>query len=548
MAFWLAVAANPAHANVSLKNGNFFVGYTDVFYPGGFEPKIERIYNSKTPFNGMFGHGWGNEYEVYLRVSADGSVVVHEYGGGAENRFNPAAYSAAELQKSVDQITTFAAKSGFRADNAYKDRLRRDAVFRNDEWEKYLTKPGRPGLAPRQLANNTRLFSNRFSYQFITRVPGGYFRSFDSGRTEKFNEIGKLIRISDKNNNSIDLSYDKDNKLSKIVDNFNRKIFVTINRLGKVEKIQGENGKEATYKYNEIGELTSSKDAEGNTYTYKYSMDKLHNMVEIGYSDKTTLAMSYWGKDKFQNIHTVKDRDGTQTEYTYNFLGADKLTTNVAVNVKGADGKVSSKSVYEYVTKLKADGDEWVAQMSSTVDGEKTEYVYNEFGLPLVIKKGTDETTFAYDAKGHVTRKTTPTEVTEMAYDPKVGKVTKVVKFPKADKHRVSWSEFQYDGAGNLVTAKNSKHQGVKLIYDSHGRIFSMVDQGHRQIQFKYNENSKPVEITDPQLGSIRVEYFNSGEIKKIDSSAGRKIALQVTTAFQNLLDIIRPAGVTLAF
>jgi hypothetical protein len=44
------------------------------------------------------------------------------------------------------------------------------------------------------------------------------------------------------------------------------------------------------------------------------------------------------------------------------------------------------------------------------------------------------------------------------------------------------------------------------------------------------------------------VEYTVTGEIKRVDSTAGRKIALQVTSAFQNLLDIIRPAGVSLSF
>src|SRR3990170_4922362 len=84
--------AGSAYANVSLKNGNFFIGYTDIVYPGGFEPKIERVYNSKTPYEGIFGWGWGSEYEVFLTVSADGSVLVREYGGGAENRFSPVAF------------------------------------------------------------------------------------------------------------------------------------------------------------------------------------------------------------------------------------------------------------------------------------------------------------------------------------------------------------------------------------------------------------------------------------------------------------------------
>src|SRR5437588_807155 len=90
---WLGIAL-PAFSNVSIRNGNYFIGYTDIVYPGGFEPKVERVYNSKSAFRGMFGWGWGNEFEVKLSVSADGGVVVHEFGGGADNRFNPRAFSS----------------------------------------------------------------------------------------------------------------------------------------------------------------------------------------------------------------------------------------------------------------------------------------------------------------------------------------------------------------------------------------------------------------------------------------------------------------------
>ena len=83
----LLVGTLDLRANVSLKNGNFFVVYTDIVYPGGFQPKIERVYNSKSPFKGMFGLGWGNEYDVYLEPQADGSVMLHEYRAGASNRF-----------------------------------------------------------------------------------------------------------------------------------------------------------------------------------------------------------------------------------------------------------------------------------------------------------------------------------------------------------------------------------------------------------------------------------------------------------------------------
>jgi YD repeat-containing protein len=539
-----------AHANVSIKNGNFFIGYTDIVYPGGFEPKIERVYNSKTPFKGMFGWGWGNEYEVYLAVSADGSVVVHEYGGGAENRFVPLSFSAAELDGAVEMIAKTAQQVGGvgSADQlaSYKKRLKTDAEYRNKEWEKFRTQ-GR--LKPRQLKEGTQLVSNRFSFQYIKKLKDGYFRVFDNGRLEKFDEDGKLVKIQDKNNNFIDLTYGKDGKLQRLVDNFNRKMFFSFNTQGLLEKIEGENGKVANYRYNAGGELAASKDVDGNSYTFKYDSKNHHNMTEIGYSDKTTMVMNYWGPDKFENIRSVKDRDNTTTEYTYDLNPSDRDKYAVSVSVKSSEGKNISNSKYEYFLKRRADGEEWTYRLNSTLDGERTETVYQEgTGLPLSIKRGNELTAFEYDNKGHVTKKTTPSEITELRYDPKVSKVSFVSRYPKGGKARAIWSQFNYDAKGNLLYAKNSDKKEVRLFYDNNGRIKSMIDQSKRQIQFKYNENSKPIQITDPKLGSINVSYTNSGELKKVESSAGRKIAVQVTTAFQNLLDIIRPAGVSLSF
>lgn len=546
------LGAGSALGNVSLKNGNFFVGYIDVVYPGGFEPKIERVYNSKSTFHGIFGWGWGTEYEVYLTVAPDGSVVVHEYGSGAENRFSPVGTTAAnELDKAVMMIAGAMQKAGRYGDaqkfEAYKKRLRADATFRNKEWEDLR----RRGLVkPIPLPVNSKLVSNHFNYQYMTKVADGYVRAFDNGRVERFDDNGKIRRISDKNNNFIDFTYSKDGKIDKIVDNFNRKMFLKFNSNGYVDRIHGENGKEAQYRYNGLGELVYSKDVENNIFTFKYDGNQRHNLEQIGYSDKTSLVVSYYGRDNHENVKTVKDRDGSVTEYSYKDFKDGSGHLLVGVSVKGKDGKAISNSSYEYFIKHNAAGEEYTERMVTTLDGDRTDTVYDpRFGLPTSIKRGDEQTSFQYDIKGHVVKKTTSTEITELSYDPKVGKVNKVVRTSKATKKLNGWSVFGYDSKGNLITAKNSDGKEVGLLYDTNGRISRLLDKKQKRIiQFKYNENSKPIEISDPSLGSITVSYTNSGEIKKVESSAGRKIALQVTSAFQNLLDIIRPAGVSLSF
>ncbi|MEK6578656.1 MAG: DUF6531 domain-containing protein, partial [Bdellovibrionota bacterium] len=294
-----ALSINSASANVSLKNGNFFIGYTDIVYPGGFEPKVERVYNSKTNFKGIFGWGWGNEYEVYLSVSVDGSVVVHEYGGGAENRFSPVAFNKSDLVKSVEKIVATATSLGAVPQgqvDKYRSRLMSEASFRNDEWEKYRTQ-GK--MERRVLPVNAQLISNRFSYQYITKIQGGYQRAFDNGKIERFDDSGRLSKLQDKNGNWIELKYSRDGHLEHLEDNFNRKMNFSFNGQGLVAKVSGENGKSAEYEYNALSELARSKDSEGNVYTFKYDSEKHHNMTEIGYKDKTTMVMTYYPASLF---------------------------------------------------------------------------------------------------------------------------------------------------------------------------------------------------------------------------------------------------------
>jgi hypothetical protein len=91
------------------------------------------------------------------------------------------------------------------------------------------------------------------------------------------------------------------------------------------------------------------------------------------------------------------------------------------------------------------------------------------------------------------------------------------------------------------------------LDYDEHGRISRLTPKTDAPIEFEYNSNSKPIVIRQVLAGKparfIRVEYAANGEIKKVASSDNSTdTASAVSSAFQKLLDIIRPAGVTLSF
>jgi YD repeat-containing protein len=540
-------------ANVSLRNGNFYVGYTDIVYSGGFEPKMERVYNSKTPFKGMFGWGWGNEYEVFVRVFADGTVVVNEYGGGAENVFEPEEVNKEDLETTINAIVSAAQETnslGREKDaESYRAKLRADLTFRNDEWEKYSRLKL---VAPRDLAVGTVVRSNRFSYQYVKRMRDGYLRIFDNGRTERYDNKGHLTRISDKNNNFIELTYDSDDHFKTIVDNYGRKMDFTFNSHGLVEKLVGGNGREAVYRYNDLDELVYSKDVDGNVYEYQYDDLNRHNMTQITYSDKTSLQVTYWGADKHENIRSVKDRDGTLTSYDYLIDSQDPGHLKIQVKVNDVAGKLISTSIYEYFVQRDALGNEWTQKMITDLDGDRTETVYQRAGnLPLSIKRNDDETKFEYDAKGHVIRKESPSLITELKYHPRADKVSYVKTTSKTNPADIKWSTFDYDAAGNLVHAETSAHESLDLKYDEHGRISTITNKDKSRLEFAYNINSKPVEIrhvVGTEVQKLTVNYNPDGEIEKVESTAGRVVAQEITGTFQKLMEIIRPAGVSLSF
>ena len=111
--------------------------------------------------------------------------------------------------------------------------------------------------------------------------------------------------------------------------------------------------------------------------------------------------------------------------------------------------------------------------------------------------------------------------------------------------------EFTYDENLNLTYAIKNKKQWVKLIYDDKNKISSMTDGNKetdktRTLIFEYNSIGKPIKINMKDIGAINVTYDENGKIERVESQEGHKMALQVTQAFQSLLQLVKPSGVNL--
>jgi len=519
-------------AGVNLKNGNFYLSYTDIVVPGsGKKLELTRTYNSKSTDVGWFGFGWGSEFETKLELSADGSVVIHEHGSGAKTRFTPktpidGVLAATKIVNELKKKTSLSEKSA----SDLITKLANNSELRHN----YAVNAG----IQETLAPGTVLYSDDRGPQELHATPEGFRRSHSDGRNDFFNKQGQLTKVTDKAGYFIGLTY-KNGVLESIKDSHAKQIFFSWNTDGLVKEVWSAGDKKASYRYDD-NDLIYSKDVGDNVYQYAY--DKSHNLSKIGYADKTELKITYDTKTFF--VTEVTDRNGENTKYQYGSNSSNPENHYWTIVTKiGFDGKPVNNR-YEYEIKTTSDGTRYTYKVITEISDVKTITIYNEQSLPLKIARNNHVTNFEYNREGLLTKKTsTSGDFVNIEYDSKINKIIKVV-------NNDGTTLFEYDPKGNLVKATNNSGKTVFLIYDSKGKISKMVDQesatDRRVLAFKYNSLGKPVEIEMEKVGKINVAYDNYGEIKKVDSSAGHKMALQVTQAFQNLLTIVKPAGVNL--
>lgn len=541
--FLIALMAFNVNAGVNLKNGNFYISYTDIIVPGGGKKlEITRTYNSKSTSVGWFGFGWGNVYETSLTPSPDGCVVVSEYGAGGKTRFCPkAAVDPAAAAKKIVDAMRKKSKTQMPASSVKTllERLKNNAELRHAYAKNFGVQA--------KIASGTTLYSNERGIQKVIVSKSGYERHSNSGKKEYFDKKGNLKKIKEKNGYAVEFKYKK-GKLHSLKDSQAKQIFFKWNSNNKISQLWSGGDAKASFKY-DGDNLVYSKDIAGNQYKFVY--DKSHNLTKVVYNPvrfkgekEDAMVMKYEPKTFF--ISEITDRNGEKVEYKYgsNPKNADNhYWTNVTK--KGFSGKkVTNK--YEYEIKNRPDGSSYTYRIYTKINGIKTETIYSECcGLPLKIARGKHVTNFEYNDKGLLTKKqSTKGDFVQIKYDKKLNKISEV-------KNNRGWTKFKYDKKGNLTTAKNSKNKAVKLIYDRKGKITKMVDKNiktnkTRTLTFKYNASGKPVEISMTKVGKINVAYDNYGEIKRVESKAGHKMALQVTQAFQNLLSIVKPAGVNL--
>lgn len=499
--------------------------------------KIQRTYNSRSLFNGMFGFGWCSEFETKLIISPDNTLKVFECGAGLETTYTTKDYGQKDIDKLVQAILQKVKAEGKRSEDylsSLRKNLLQDSRLRIRMALDYdLSATAKEGAV---------YYANGKEVESISLTKEYYVRQIADGSFQRFDLKGRLIAIYDKNSNFLKFNYEG-TQLKDISDNSGRRLNLKYNNSKRLVTISGPSGITVEYKFEKLDHLTWVNNAWGNVYAYEY--DELHNMTKATWPDKSSIQLTYERNKDW--VLSYKDRQNCLESYAYESSKEDPKNHYWSTVEKKCGKEVVNNTKFEFFHKVRSDGVTYLSRTVTVTNGISNEIVYHEiFGKPILIKRGPDKITFEYFNNGQLRAKNTQFSRMTYDYDSKAKKVNSVKTTffdEKGKKTSERISEFKYDSKGNLNFAKNTDGQKINLTYDGKGRIASIEDQAKKLVKISYEEKfGKPAVVTRPQMGTIKISYKSNGEIDKAESPDGPQVAVQVASTFNNLLDVIAPA------
>jgi YD repeat-containing protein len=534
--------ATPALASVPFvvtRYGDLNLDFTDLREPGGLIMEITRVYNSfDSSRKGIFGTCWGSRAEDYLKVQDDGSIVVHEYGGGANNKFEPTTSTLRSQTEIIDEIERAAEQTGqfgSEADRqAYRQWLESSSDNEEEAWENFVDLGLLKSHAP---PVGETFFSARFATEFLTREAEGYQRSTTyNGQTifEAFDLSGRLTRFWDANHDYIALTYGPDGNLRESSDNEGNRFEFTFTADGFVSRIADSQGHVVRYQYKNAD--LQSVNVNGSVTRFAYDSD--HRLTDIHYPDRTSLQIGY---DQSGLANRVKDTDGTINTYSYSTKKTQTSTVNSFVtNTRKPSGETHRKT-FQYFYDAPDYFEDREIETDDGVVASDTTYDRNFEPLSVTTAKGI--TSYAYDSLSRMIRKQLPTgTVYNWEYDPATGRVSTATT---TTKDSVLTEHFQYDPKGNLARAYDSNGHDVTIGYDPYSRI-AAVTGSTVELHFAYADNrvSHPATVVLGGIGTVNVTYLADGTVSNAQSGGGAAVVDKVRTSLETVDDLIRAAGV----
>ncbi len=505
-----------ADAGVNYRTGNFYMSYDDVDFPGS-TTAITRTYNSTNTNIGLFGYGWGTLMETKLYALPEGTLYIKWWGVGGGTIFESPVTDRKGLYFMINEIIKYEIKMD-KLENSpvaiqqRKAELVGDAGKRNT---KYIELVEKKIVPPYTQSNATKKIWKPDINQVIVWDGRQYsLQSWDYQYV--FNPIGLMTEVIQPNTR-MKLFYTK-NQLSGILVDDKYHCNISTDSTGKITRLlytDSSGQKEATFTYDQNNDLLYSKDAGNNEYRYRY--DKAHNLVRISYTDTTFMEINY-DPVTYRAIR-VKEKNGSANAYQYPYFYTEDGKVNLlhyATKIMTYDstGKLIFTKYYEFESKTKSDGEDYLYRRLAQTDTSYDEALYvADAGNAYYRRKNEKEAWAGYDKKNRCTY----LHINDTVYRNSYNWMDKAEKFWQIDSLRNDTTLFQYayDQAGNLKETR--KKDKLYFIKGSKGQGQVEVRQNNQRLLIKF-KNGNPCSIENKEWGSL-----------VLDENMGTKVEIHET-------------------
>ena len=558
----LAVTAMTAGAFglVDTINGNYSKTFVDFELKGAAFPlKLERTYNSRSLYKGLFGMGWCSNIETRVDILPDGTPQMTVCGGGLEVAFL-SKNKKQNIPLQVKEIISVVKAQNKTLSRSYFSQLEKklltSKVLRNEFLRAYKIK-GKPQAGTLYSAEGRR--NDTLEYN-----PKGFWkRTLPNGSYQFFNkETGHLIQMSDRVGNYIKFTW-KNNKPQSAIDNKGKKVTflfkegeIQIAGLGKKLAIYRMDGEKLTrianqdglyiHEYDDLFNLTKTiypgKDSGGNVGAYQAIMKKA-SKTPAGPSESLTY------NTKKDWVTSFTNQRGCVEKYDYKTNSKNK--NHFWANVEKKCGKVvTNKSRYEFWNKKAKDGSLYLHRARQDVNGAVKDITYHPaFKRPLSVSQNNITTKYDFYSNGLLKNKMMGNQkINFKQYHTKCRKPGLIIVENKQGKKVIGKQtiDINYNSTSCLMDkVSHSDGRWVSLSRDANGRIALMKDQSGRQVDVNYNDfTDRPSVITQKGVGSITLEYDKkTGQSKGLKKGSDFLVASQVMRVFNSFLEIVRPVA-----
>ena len=526
-----------AKALVDTKNANYTKTFVDISIPGaGIPLVVERTYNSRSLYHGVFGYGWCSNLETRVDVLPNNTLNVVECGGGQEISFVSKSFKGNKADLIQQIMVEVKKKKGLT--KKYIQQVERDLKQSTLLQSELIRAFGLKGKVKQGVVYSAVGKQN----QTLELKRGKYIRRLANGHIQFFNKQGQFIEERDKFGNWLKIQRDKKGKIAKVLDNKGRSLRFQWGKGGF--KIKGSNKQSAEYviaKDNLTSVVNSNKEK------MKYTYDSQHNLTKITHPDKTYEALSYNNKKDW--VVSFRNRQACLETYKYETNKNNK--NHYWTSVKKMCGKkITNQSRYEFWNKNKTGGGKYLYRARQEVNGRVTDITYAmSTGYPLSITRNRLTTKYVYYPNGNLkTRSQAGKMVTFTNYNNKCKKPTDILVQQIRGKKvlRKIKTKVVYDPKRCYMVKAQQVGTGrwVEVQRDNQGRISRMWDQSKKNIVVQYNERfNKPQVITRPGVGSIQVSYNKDGQVDPSRTKTNPTVAAQVANVFNGFLEVISPVA-----